>query len=141
MKVGLALEIDESIDSMAVTVTELNDLLRNYFLEKNYGSDVENIFIGVILTNRDSESSHPVRKLKFTKRIKIGMGKPELRNVVAYDVKPSFEIFSQLSHIQARQYLAQLLSESISVMEKHRSKFANFAIEHFKEDFRNCLAG
>ena len=52
MNVGLALVIDESLDSMSDVVTGLGDRLKKYFRKKDYGSDVCNLFIGVILTGR-----------------------------------------------------------------------------------------
>jgi hypothetical protein len=53
MNVGLALEIDESVYSLAPVVTELGIALQAFFAERHYGSDVENIVIGVILVAPD----------------------------------------------------------------------------------------
>jgi hypothetical protein len=139
MNVGLALEIDASIDSMSDVVTELDDTVKKWFRERSYGSDVASVFIGIVLTTPASERLHPVRDLKFKKRVRFTIPKVDLENVVEYDVKPNFEIFSKLSPPQAREYLAGLIVESTEVMTRHQSKFPNFDIARFKEDLRACL--
>jgi hypothetical protein len=139
MNVGLALEIDASIDSMSDVVTELDDTVKKWFRERSYGSDVANVFIGIVLTTPASERLHPVRDLKFKKRVRFTIPKVDLENVVEFDVKPNFEIFSKLSPPQAREYLAGLIVESTEVMTRHQSKFPNFDIARFKEDLRACL--
>ncbi len=140
MQVGLALEIDISILSMGDIVTALDDRLTEYFREKDYGSGLAHLFIGVILTGPGSETLHPVRDLKFKKRVKYSQPpKVDLQNVAEYDVKPSFDIFSQLSGEQARDYLAKVLVDSLDILDTHKEKYPDFALARFKEDFRACL--
>ncbi|MGB8326469.1 MAG: hypothetical protein WCE48_02695 [Steroidobacteraceae bacterium] len=139
MNVGLALEIDSSIDAMASVVTELDDTLKEFFREKIYGDDVQNLAIGVILTSPEIAHMHTVRDLKYRKRVSYKTPKMEFANVVEYDVKPNFEIFGQLSAPQARKYLAELLVDSTDVMRKHQSKFPNFDVATFTKDLRACL--
>jgi hypothetical protein len=139
MNVGLALEIDSSIDAMATVVTAIDDTLKEFFREKSYGSDVENLAIGVILTSPDVDHMHAKRDLKYRKRVSYKTPKMEFANVVEYDVKPSFEVFSQLSPLQARVYLVGLIVDSTEVMTRHQSKFPNFDIARFKKDLWACL--
>jgi hypothetical protein len=92
VNVGLALEIDSSIDAMATIVTALDDTLKEFFKEKSYGSDVENLAIGIILTSPDIDRMHAKRDLKYRKRVSYRTPKMEFANVVEYDVKPSCKI-------------------------------------------------
>lgn len=139
MNVGLALEIDSSIDAMATVVVALDDTLKEFFKEKFYGSDVENLAIGIILTSPDVDRMHTKRDLKYRKHVSYKTPKMEFANVVEYDVKPSFEIFSQLDPNQAREYLVGLLVDSTDVIKKHQSKFPNFDVAGFKKDLCICL--
>ena len=139
MNVGLALEIDSSIDAMASVVTELDDTLKEFFREKTYGDDIQNLAIGVILTSPEIDHMHTVRDLKYRKRVSYKTPKMEFANVVEYDVKPCFEIFGQLSTPQARKYLAGLLVNSTDVIRKHQSEFPNFDVATFTKDLRACL--
>jgi hypothetical protein len=82
---------------------------------------------------------HPVRGLKYRKHVVFKNPKLEFHNVVEYDVRPKFEVFSQLSLPQAREYLSRILVDSAAVLEKHRNKFPNFDTENFVQDLRVCL--
>ncbi len=141
MNVGLALEIDGAIESMADVVTDLEDKFRQFFQGRDYGSDVANIFIGVILTRPGSEELHPVRDLTFKRHVKLEVPRKDLENVVEYDVKPNYQTFSQLSRPQARRYLARLLIDSLSIIERHKNRYPNFDVSRFREDFRVCMEG
>lgn len=141
MFIGLALEIDSAIEHLCVAVHSLDKRLETFFPDKNYGLDVENIFVGVILTGPGSERLHPIRKLKYQKvlRIKIPGKVLEKKNVLQYDIKPDYEIFSRLNVEQARQHVAKALINSVGLLERDKAKFPDFDLLHFKEDLRNCL--
>jgi hypothetical protein len=143
MNIGLGLETDIAIESLSHVVTELEDALKACFQGRDYGRDLENIFIGVILAAPDSEQLHPVRALRFKKHVRYTFPNTdvgaEFRNVVEYDVKPDYSTFGQLSPTQARQHLFRVLLESISILEEHKHKYPDFDIRRFREDFKACL--
>jgi len=141
MRVGLALEIDSTLDHLAPVVAEIDSALKGFFLERQYGGDVENIFIGVILMAPYSDRFHPVRKLKFkpVHKIRIPGHQIELKNVVEYDIEPDFDEFRRLSAEQARCRLASELLSSLNILEQHRVKFTNFDVAHFGKDLKKCL--
>ena len=141
MNVGLALEIDGSIDKMSGVITELESRLKECFRDKDFGSDVKNLFIVIILTGPQSEELHPIRALNYKKRVEIPLVNVVLEDVIEYDIKPSFDLFSQLTHVQARHYLAQLLVDSVPVLERNREKYPAFRVEEFKHALKQCLLG
>jgi hypothetical protein len=141
MNVGLALEIDSSIDHMAAIVTELDDVIRQCFRDVSYGSGVKNLTIGVILTSPDVGHLHPVRELRYRKHVRYKTPKMEFHDVVEYDVRPESAIFAQLGLEQARAYLARVLIESTELIERHKEKFPDFDVARFRQDFEGCLRG
>ena len=54
---------------MATVVTELDDTLKEFFRERVYGSDVEILAIGVILTSPDVDHLRTKRDLRYRKRV------------------------------------------------------------------------
>lgn len=141
MRVGLALEIDSTLDHLASVVAEIDRAFKSFFSDREYGNDVENIFVGIILTGPGSERTHPVRKLRYKKvhKVRIPGNQIELRNVVEYDIKPDFESFRQADIGEARRQLANELVGSLPILEKHQSKFPEFDVASFRSDVRACL--
>lgn len=141
MRVGLALEIDSALDHLATVVSEIDQELKTFFSDREYGNDVENIFIGIVLTGPGSERIHPVRRLRHKKLHKIRLpGKQiEFRNLVEYDIKPDFEAYRRADVCEARRRLVGDLVGSLEVLEKHRDRFPNFDVAHFGSDLRVCL--
>lgn len=141
MNVGVALKIDASIDDRSSVVTELDDKLKEFFRDRSYGEDIENFTIGIILTSPDVDHLHPVTGLEYRKSLLFTNPRIELNNVVEYSVRPNFDLFTQLSLPQARDYLSRLLVQSTAILEAHKDKFPRFDAGRFIEDFRLCLQG
>jgi hypothetical protein len=127
---------------MAGAVNGLSQDMERHFSSRSYGSDVECIFAGIILTGPGSLKLHPVRPLKYRRRyaralVRIDPELPrELRNIFEYDIKPDFELFSQLYWKQARGYLGKQLVESTSIIAASQGKHPNFKVADFGSDLR-----
>lgn len=145
MDIGFGIESDVSVEHLMPAVRAVNDALTAYFAGREYGSDLIDITIGVILVTNTSISNrfHPVRPFKY-KRIdkfkSITTGQiVEIRNCASWDVRPDFEIFSGLSLDGARDYLCETLIASTAVLEEHRSEYPDFDVARFRADFAACL--
>jgi hypothetical protein len=144
MNVSIALEMDSALESQAAVITDAAIKMKSFFADRNYGTDLSNIIIGIILTGPGSERLHPVRKatyhktLKFINRI-INLPM-EITNIFQYDLKPDYEIFSRLHGAEARQWFVNALIDSTMLIEKHKSKFPDFDVQRFMADLRLCLA-
>ena len=79
--------------------------------------------------------------LEYRKSLLFTNPRIELNNVVEYSVRPNFDLFTQLSLPQARDYLCRLLVQSTAILEAHKDEFPRFEAETFIEDFRLCLQG
>jgi hypothetical protein len=143
MNVGIALETDAAFEPLSVVVTDAAVKIKEYFATRDYGQDLSNIFIGVILTGPGSERLHPVRRPSYKKLLRFNnriiKRQMEMKNVFQYDVKPDYEIFSRLNVGEARRVFLELLLDSTIVIEKHKARFPDFDLERFKEDLRSCL--
>lgn len=124
---------------MSVVIRELSEKLGRCFKDRSYGEDGMNLLIGVILTDPGNSRLHPTRGLKCRKLVKVKFPPVEFRNIIEYDLKPDFNLFSQLDLQQARAYLSDLLSHSITVLQDHATKFPDFDLVRFQDDFRTCL--
>lgn len=143
MDIGLAIEYHFSVEHLMPAVLGTNDALKACFANKEYGSDLIYIAIGVILTGHGSERLHPERPFDYSRLDRVkhpGTGEiSEIRNSAGWDVKPDFATFSSLSLDAARDYLCEALIASTAVLEEHRSEYPDFDVARFRTDFEACL--
>lgn len=143
MEIGFAREVDVELERLSSTVTRLEDRLKAFFSDKEYGEGVSSIFIGVILMGSGSERLHPVRLFKYQKLCKfrsITTGeRTEIPEVVMLDVKPDFDTLKRLNSEAAGSYIAEALIKAMDVISSHQKKFPMFNAAKFKEDFAMCL--
>ncbi|WP_426994315.1 hypothetical protein [Methylomonas sp. CM2] len=143
MNVGLAIERDASLENYAHLIREFYSKIKEYFSDKDYGEDLKDLAIGLVLTGPGSERLHPVRLFKYEKESSykdlFTNKRVTIRNAASYDIKPDFDKFSQMTLEDAQNYLAKLLYESTEVLECHHEKFPNFDVKQFREDFAVCV--
>ncbi|WP_031431889.1 hypothetical protein [Methylomicrobium agile] len=145
MNVGLAIESNETVERFLPIMEKLYTELKIYFYKRDYGKDLQDLAIGLILTGPGTEKFHPIRSFKYEKESSykdiFTNKRVNIKNAASYDVKPDFERFSQMTLDDAQNYLAELLFESTEVLESNHEKFPNFDVKQFRKDFANCLRG
>lgn len=143
MNIGIALEIDSALESLSTLVTDTAAKIKEFFAHQDYGQDLSNIFIGVILTGPGSERLHPIRRPTYKKVLRFNNRvinqRMEFRNVFQYDVKPDYDILRRSNADQARRVLCDALVASTVVLEKNKAKFPDFDLDRFRNDLRSCL--
>lgn len=144
MNVGLAIESDASVRHLMPAVLGVNNALEECFADREYGSDLIDIVIGLILvTGSISERLHSVRPFEYrrfdTERSQITGEVYEIHKMATWDVKPDFETFSGLGLEGARDYLCEALIASTACLEEHHSEFPDFDVARFRADFGACL--
>lgn len=145
MRIGLGIESDKSVEHLMPTVLGVNDVLKACFKDREYGSDLIYIAIGLILVDNSATAQrfHPVRPFKYKRLDRVkhpGTGQiMEFRNSAGWDVKPDFEKFRSMNEKEARDYLCEILTASTAVLAEHRNKFPDFDVERFRADFEGCL--
>ena len=126
-------------------VREINNALKACFADKEFGSDLIYLAIGMILVDSSeiAERFHPVRPFKYKRLDRVkhpGTGHiMEFHNSASWDVKPDFEKFSGMGLDEARDYLCETLIASTACLEKHHSEFPDFDVARFRADFEACL--
>ena len=145
MDVGLAIESDATVSHLIPSVRGVNNALEAYFSSRDYGADLTDIAIGVILvaTSEISDRFHPVRPFKYRRfdreKSRITGEIFEIKTAASWDLKPDFAKFSGVDLIGARDYLCERLIASTSCLETHCSKFPAFDVGRFRVDFESCL--
>jgi len=144
MNVGLAIESDITVEHLMPAVLGVNNAIEEFFVDREYGPDVIEVIIGLILmTGPTSERLHPVRPFEYrrfdTERSRITGGVIEIHKSATWDVKPDFATFNGQSLGGARDYLCEALIASTAVLEEHRSEYPDFDVARFRADFETCL--
>lgn len=143
MDVGLGIEYHFSVEHLMPAVRGVNNAIEECFAGQEYGSDLIDITIGLILTGPKSGRLHPVRPFKYKRLDRVkhpGTGHiMEFHNSASWDVKPDFEKFSGMGLDEARDYLCETLIASTACLEKHHSEFPDFDVARFRADFEACL--
>ena len=125
-------------------VLDVNNAIEGFFVDRDYGPDVIEVIIGLILmTGTTSERLHPVRAFEYrrfdTEISRITGGVIEIHKSATWDVKPDFAIFSGQGLEGARDSLCEALIASTEVLEKHRGQYPDFDVAGFRSDFATCL--
>lgn len=144
MNVGLAIESDRAVEHLMPAVLDVNNAIEAFFVDREYGADVIEVIIGLILmTGPTSERLHPMRAFEYrrfdTERSRITGGVIEIHKLATWDIKPDFATFSGLGMEAARDYLCEALIASTSVLDEHRSEYPDFNVARFRADFSACL--
>jgi hypothetical protein len=147
MDVALTLETDTEADGRSHLVAELSNHLTHYFSERDYGDDVENVFIGVICMRiwPGFEAFAKVRSPKHVvhKEVDlIGGGKRKYTNLFTFDVRleeRAYQDFVTGSVETAAAVLVSTLTESIFKIDLLPKRVVSFEKERFKADFVRCL--
>lgn len=144
MNVGLAIESDASIRHLMPAVLGVNNAIEAFFVDREYGPDVLEVIIGLILmTGPTSERLHPVRPFEYrrfdTERSRITGGVIEIHKSATWDVKPDFATFSGQGLEGARDSLCEALIASTGVLEEHHDQYPDFDVARFRSDFAACL--
>lgn len=140
MKFGLAVETDLALNYKANIVDALSQEIENYFLDKEYGPDIKDIAIGVIILNPlqpGFEDFFKVRKPKYTRGPKVLNYDGilfTLEKTLEYDIKPDIESFKKASDNEARKILAEAILQSLNQLDDMKKKLKNFDFERFQFD-------
>lgn len=144
MNVGLAIESAKAVEHLMPVVLGVNNAIEAFFADREYGVDVIEVIIGLILmTGPTSQRLHPVRPFEYrrfdTERSRITGGVLEIHKQATWDVKPDFTTFSGQSLEGARDFLCEALVASTAVLDAHRDQYPDFDVTRFRADFEGCL--
>lgn len=144
MNFGISQEIDVEAQEKSSVIIFLSDKLKGYLSDRDYGQDVQNIFIGCICVKprEGYEEWFKIRKPRYKAidKIKLLDGNTvELIGVYGYDIKLNFDEFVSATETESRKILAQEILNSLSNLDALPKKVKDFDKEKFKSDMEQFL--
>ncbi len=120
-----------------IQLIEFSNSLKEYFINKSYGEELNHFLIGIICVKPEFESFFKVRKPRYKAVDNIKLfdgGTTELIGVYGYDIKLNFEEFVSANEIESKKILAQEILNSLSNLDALPKKVKDFDKERFKAD-------
>ena len=109
-------------------VMDLNVILNDFFLEKEYDPKIKKIYVVVICVSKGFEPFFTVRTLKIYRK----------EPAIEYEIKLDFEQFLNADKEERMIILKEeFLNKSKEILNNEKLK--KFNIELFLYDLRNCL--
>lgn len=109
-------------------VMDLNVILNDFFLEKEYDPKIKKIYVVVICVSKGFEPFFTVRTLKIYRK----------EPAIEYEIKLDFEQFLNADKEERMIILKEeFLNKSKEILNNEKLK--KFNIELFSNDLRNCL--
>lgn len=109
-------------------VLDLNVILNDFFLEKEYDPKIKKIYVVVICVSKGFEPFFTVRTLKIYRK----------EPAIEYEIKLDFEQFLNADKEERMIILKEeFLNKSKEILNNEKLK--KFNIELFSYDLRNCL--
>ena len=145
MNVGLGIYMDEELERLGNGLGRIDETLKRFFETKDYGKDVESIFIGLILTGPGSEKFHPVRLLRYRKvvnlHIRVTGQRLKHEKVVTFSVKPDYSVLRRSNAEEAGKFISESILMATEQMVTAQKRFPDFDVAKFRRDLELCLLG
>ena len=144
MNFGISQEIDVDAQEKSSLIIFLSDTLKEYLSKRDYGQDVQNIFIGCICVKprEGFEEWFKIRKPKYKEIEKIKLldnSIKEFKGTFSYDIKLNFDEFVSATETESRRILAQEILNSLSNLDALPKKVKDFDKEKFKSDIEQLF--
>ena len=142
MKFALAISTSIEIRKQAFFMSEFSNNLEEYFKDKHYGSDLEEIIIGIICVSPQFEQFFEPISPKYIKNNKIIKSvytekSYQIEKCLSYDIKLDFNLFINIDDSSRKKLLALNLLDSLIIIDSMKSKIKDFDSEKFKEDLES----
>lgn len=121
MDIGLSEEVDQDVLCKTRFITQISDMMNDYFAFKNYGETITTITIGIICIGLNGEGFFKIRK-KYNKR----------KGLLEYDIKLDHSRALVSSQSELIDILRTSILDSLSIFEELKIK--DFDAEGFKKD-------
>lgn len=126
MKFGITCEVSADVYTKVAYINEVEALLKNKFIEKDYGAGVDKILMGVICVWKRADDFFKQRN-KYDK----------IRKILSLDVKLDHERVQTADALEIKCHIADVLINAMSVIREMKIK--DFNVDAFEKDMRGCL--
>jgi len=111
--------------------------LKNYFQSKNYGNDLKEISIGVVVVEPRLQKFFKVKKPTY-----ISKPTTYIRNTISrtmhralyYKISLNFDRFNNIGEKEAEEMLKKELMNSVTQINGVKNRIRDFNLERFKND-------
>ena len=141
MEFGIAIECDESSSHVTQIVTNLEDAVRSTVSDREYGTGLDHIYVGLILLPTHSDG-HECRPFKFQQEciVRSPFGAAEtLRNVASIDVVVDPQVFDGISARDQGRVITRALLSALDEIGSHRGDFPGFKFDELRADVARVL--
>ncbi|PYF72979.1 hypothetical protein [Pedobacter nutrimenti] len=137
MEFALTMEVSEPIIKNGVSdyIKQLSDQVAEFFKKKDYGDDLQTLYIGIICVTSEFDFFFKVRKPKYKKgkKVTIEDGRPyERTDSLVYDIKLDYDSFVNANENEVKMMLSTELLKSFIVFDSVKIK--RFDRESFEKD-------
>lgn len=140
MNFGMSVEYDYPVRDKVKVVRELSDLLNAYFQGREYGEDLQQIWVVCICVKPIGDYERKIYKPRYSSigcaKLPDGMLK-ELKGCFCYDMKLDFDLVLRNTDEENKRLLALVLLNSLSHLDNLSKRLKKgFDKERFKLDMK-----
>lgn len=142
MELGLAQYVSVEISDFSNSINSLSDSIKEFARNKEYGSSIKALFIGVICVSPKFENFFKPREPKYTankKQIHKEGFTYEIEKCLEYDIKIDFELVRNTSDNDRIKIIAEELIKSLRILDEIKIKNKDFNTEKFRNDIELYL--
>ncbi len=148
MKFGITTEVDQTASKQLICINRISEELKLFFSGKEYGSDLQELFISLICIKplKELESFFKVKKPRYIdyKQSKNPFTGETvtINKYFNYDIKlneEQYEEFINFPEQKCRHFLAALIIESLKNLNDLPKKVKDFDKTAFEADLTNYL--
>jgi len=142
MEFGLAQYLSAEISDFSNSINSLSDGIKEFVRNKEYGSSIKELFVGVICVSPKFETFFKPRILKYTankKQIHKEGFNYEIERCLEYDIKIDFELLKNASDNERIKIIAEELIKSLRIIDEMKIKNKDFNTEKFRNNIELYL--
>jgi hypothetical protein len=136
MKIGFAPVSTVEVKHVSL-LSELGNKLNSFFQSKNYGEDLKEVHIGVIIVNPRLERFFKQQKPRYMfnhRNYTYNTLNHSIGRTFKYNINLNFERFNSASEDEAREMIKKELLSSISLFDRFKRKIQDFNLTLFRQD-------
>jgi hypothetical protein len=142
MEFGLAQYISAEISDFSESINSLSDGIKEFVKNKEYGSSINELFIGVVCVSPKFETFFKPRVPKYTankKQVHKEGFNYEIERCLEYDIKLDFELFKNATDNERIIIIAEELIKSLRIIDEMKIKIKDFNTGEFRKDIELYL--
>ena len=142
MEFGLTQYVSAEISDFSNSINSLSDGIKEFVKNKEYGSSIKELFVGIVCVSTKFETFFKPRIPKYTankKQIHKEGFNYEIERCLEYDIKIDFGLFKNASDKERIKIIAEELIKSLRIIDEMKIKNKDFNTGKFRNDIELYL--